>query len=63
MVKKYIDADLLRKEIERRKGYISVTHFIEELLNIIDSLQQEQPVIKKSNALFDSVWRIATLPL
>ena len=40
---KYIDADRLRAEIERRKGYISVTHFVEELLSLIDSLQQEQP--------------------
>lgn len=40
---KYIDADRLKAEIERRKGYISVTHFAEELLSFIDSLQQEQP--------------------
>lgn len=40
---KYIDADLIRKEVKRRTGYISVTHFAEELLSVIDSLQQEQP--------------------
>ena len=40
---KYIDADRLKAEIERRKGYISVTHFAEELLSFIDSLKQEQP--------------------
>ena len=42
MTQKYIDADKLITEIERRKGYISVTHFAEELLSFIDSLQQEQ---------------------
>lgn len=40
---KYIDPDVLKAEIERLKGYISVTHFAEELLSFIDSLQQEQP--------------------
>lgn len=43
MAKKYIDADRLKAAIERRKGYISVTHFAEELLSFLDSLQQEQP--------------------
>jgi hypothetical protein len=32
----------IRQKIERLKGYISVTHFAEELLSFIDSLQQEQ---------------------
>lgn len=36
----FIDADKLKAAIERRKGYISVTHFAEELLSIINSLQQ-----------------------
>jgi hypothetical protein len=35
--------DKIRQKIERLKGYISVTHFAEELLSFIDSLQQEQP--------------------
>ena len=39
---KYINADKLIAEIEKRKGYISVTHFAEELLSFINSLQQEQ---------------------
>lgn len=42
---KYIDADLLRKEIERRRlsnRYIDTDGYEEELLKIIDSLQQEQ---------------------
>jgi len=33
----------IRQKIERLKGYISVTHFAEELLSFIDSLQHEQP--------------------
>ena len=41
---KYIDADKLIAEIERRKGYISVTHFAEELLDFLDSLQQEKQI-------------------
>lgn len=40
---KYIDADRLKAKIEKMKGYILVTHFAEELLSFIDSLQQEQP--------------------
>lgn len=40
---KYIDADKLKAEIKKRKGYISVTHFAEELLSLINSLQQKQP--------------------
>lgn len=40
---KYIDADKLIAEIERRKGYISVTHFAEDLLAFIDSLPEEKP--------------------
>ena len=39
--KKYIDAEKLKAKIERCKGYISVTHFAEELLSFIDSLPQE----------------------
>lgn len=34
--------DKIRQEIERRKGYISVTHFAEELLAFIDSLPEEK---------------------
>lgn len=37
----YIDADKLRAEIERRKGYISVTHFAEELLSFLDTLEEQ----------------------
>ena len=33
----------IRQEIKRRKGYISVTHFAEELLSFIDSLPDEKP--------------------
>lgn len=33
----------IRQEIERRRGYISVTHFAEELLAFIDSLPEEKP--------------------
>lgn len=33
----------IKAEIERRKGYISVTHFAEELLAFIDSLPEEKP--------------------
>ena len=42
---KYIDADLLRKEIERRRlqnRYIDTDGYEQELFEIIDSLQQEQ---------------------
>ena len=46
---KYIDAEKLKAEIERRKGYISVTHFAEELLSFIDSLQQEQSEVDLYN--------------
>ena len=35
--------DKIRQKIERLKGYISVTHFAEELLPFIDSLP-DQPV-------------------
>ena len=45
MAKKYIDADLLQKEIERRKKVINAIVFNDEyndLLAWIDSLQQEQ---------------------
>lgn len=31
----------IRKAIERRKGYISVTHFAEELLSFLDTLSEE----------------------
>lgn len=31
----------LRQEIKRRKGYISVTHFAEELLSFLDTLSEE----------------------
>ena len=31
----------MRQEIERRKGYISVTHFAEELLSFLDTLSEE----------------------
>ena len=37
------DIERIRQEIERRKGYISVTHFAEELLAFIDSLPEEKP--------------------
>ena len=37
---KYIDADRIRAEIERRKGYISVTHFAEDLLSFLDTLEE-----------------------
>jgi flagellar biosynthesis/type III secretory pathway protein FliH len=37
------DIEKIRQEIERRKGYISVTHFAEELLSFIDSLPEEKP--------------------
>lgn len=42
---KYIDADLLRKEIERRRlqnRYIDTDGYEQELFEIIESLQQEQ---------------------
>ena len=32
----------IRQEIERRKGYISVTHFAEELLSFLDTLEAEE---------------------
>ena len=41
--------DKIRQEIERLKGYISVTHFAEELLSFIDSLP-EQPSGDLENA-------------
>ena len=51
---KYIDADLLRKEIEKgTPNQLEVLVYKDIILSLIDSLQQEQPVIKKSNALFD----------
>lgn len=31
----------IRQEIERRKGYISVTHFADELLSFLDTLSEE----------------------
>lgn len=31
----------IRQEIERRKNYISVTHFAEELLSFLDTLSEE----------------------
>ena len=37
------DIEKIRQEVERRKGYISVTHFAEELLSFIDSLPKEKP--------------------
>ena len=37
------DIEKIRQEIERRKDYISVTHFAEELLAFIDSLLEEKP--------------------
>ena len=40
-----IDKETIRAEIERRKDYISVTHFAEELLAFLDSLP-EQPKLK-----------------
>lgn len=33
--------DKIRAEIERRKGYISVTHFAEDLLSFLDTLPDE----------------------
>ena len=33
--------ELIRAEIERRKGYISVTHFAEDLLSFLDTLPDE----------------------
>lgn len=44
---KYIDADRLRAEIERRRlsnRYLDTEGYEEELLEIIDSLQEEQPI-------------------
>ena len=43
---KYIDADCLKAEIERRRlsnRYIDTEGYESELIDIIDSLQQEQP--------------------
>lgn len=43
---KYIDADKLKAEIERRRlqnRYIDTEGYENELLEIIDSLQKEQP--------------------
>lgn len=31
----------IRQEIERRRGYISVTHFVEELLSLLDTLSEK----------------------
>lgn len=45
---KYIDADRLKAEIERRNlsnRYITTEGYEEELYEIIDSLQQEQPKV------------------
>lgn len=45
---KYIDADKLRAEIERRRlqnRYIDTEGYENELLEIIDSLQQEEPEV------------------
>ena len=47
---KYIDADLLRKEVERRlvkydADYTSAGSELKELLSFIASLQQEQPEV------------------
>lgn len=33
--------ELIRREIERRKEYISVTHFAEDLLSFLDTLPDE----------------------
>ena len=40
---KYIDADKLKAEIERRKNYISVTHFAEELLSFLEKQKEHNP--------------------
>ena len=34
----------IKAEIERRKGYISVTHFAEELLSFLSTLESEKPM-------------------
>lgn len=54
---KYIDAEKLKAEIERRRlsnRYIDTESYENELLEIIDSLQQEQPEVdlKKEYAEF-----------
>ena len=36
--------EIIRSEIERRKGYISVTHFAEELLSFLSTLETEKPM-------------------
>lgn len=36
----------IRAEIERRKGYISVTHFAEELLSFLDTLSEEPELVR-----------------
>ena len=46
---KYIDADCLKAEIERRRlsnRYIDTEGYESELIDIIDSLQQEQPEVE-----------------
>jgi hypothetical protein len=45
--------ETIKAEIERRKGYISVTHFAEDLLSFIDSL----PEVKPSRDLEEEVKR------
>ena len=63
MAKKYIDADLLRKEIERQKHMLSISiqsqgdygqscHIVayEDILSLIDSLQQEQESVAEQFA-------------
>ena len=53
-MKKYIDADLLRKEIERNTPFRNRV-YIKIILSLIDYLQQKQPVVNLDKE-FTSWW-------
>ena len=58
---KYIDADCLKAEIERRRlsnRYIDTEGYESELIDIIDSLQQEQPEEMDEDFFFDEVLKV-----
>jgi len=65
-MKRYIDAEKLKYEIERRKlsnYYTDTNDYEAELFEIIDSLQQEQPEVdleKASRNVYES-WMGGTM--
>lgn len=54
----------IRNEIERRKGYISVTHFAEELLSFLSTLESEKPMNQKGleREIERCLWKLSDDP-